>query len=237
MRPLVFLTAVLCLAGTSLVSARESANTALNAIKQLPRGEYKRIARIEGRDGAPTPERWHIIVHDPKDENGVHEYVVAGGEVVASRTVSQFVEYVKADDILRESMVKVDSDKLGALATEYAAVNNVPVASFNYALKKEGVDAVPLWVVTCFDDQERQVGQLVVSAGKGTVISHDGFTADPSPEVLARLETQSDDKRYYPRKTFNRNVPVATPIQEKKDVLSRVGNSINKFFTGGQKKP
>jgi hypothetical protein len=235
MRPLFLLTAVLCLAGANLVSARESANTALNAIKQLPRGEYKRIARIEGRDGAPAPERWHIIVHDPKDENGVHEYVIAGGEVVASRAVSQFVEFVKADDILRESLVKIDSDKLGALALEYATANNVAVATFNYALKKEGVDAVPLWVVTCLDDQERQVGQLVVSAGKGTVISHDGFTAEPSPEVLARLETQSDDKRYFPKRNFVRNTPAATPAQEKKDVFSRVGNSLNKFFTGGKK--
>jgi hypothetical protein len=233
---LLLLIAILCLAGSAVAPAKEGANTALNAIKQLPRGEYKRIARIEGRDGSPEPERWHIVVHDPKDENGLHEYVIAGGEVVASRAISQFVETVKADDILRESLVKIDSDKLGALALEYATANSVNVASFNYALKKEGVDAVPLWNVTCLDDQGRQVGQIVVSAGKGTVISHDGFTAEPGPEVLARLETQgdSDRGRYFPRKVV-RTTPAATPAPEKKDILSKMGNSINKFFTG--KKP
>jgi hypothetical protein len=236
MRPLPLLAVVLCLAGTTLAPAKEGANTALGAIKQLPRGEYKKIVRIEGRDGSPAPERWHIIVHDPKDENGVHEYVIASGELVASRAISQFVESVKADDVVRESLVKIDSDKLGALATEYATVNNVPVASFNYALKKEGVDAVPLWSVTCLDDQGRQVGQLVVSAGKGNVISHEGFTAEPGPEVMARLETQQgeDDRRFYQKKVV-RATPAATPAAEKKDILSKMGNSINKFFTG--KKP
>src|SRR5947207_12222123 len=103
MRLLFLVTAVICFTSTALFAAKDNANTAINAIRQLPRGEYKKIVRIEARDGKPDPERWHIIVHDPKDENGVHEYVIAGGEVVASRALSQFVESVKADDIVKES--------------------------------------------------------------------------------------------------------------------------------------
>jgi len=236
MRSLSLFAALLCLAGTPLVSAKETGATALSAIRLLPRGEYKKIVRIEARDGSPAPERWHIIVHDPKDENGVHEYVIAGGEVVASRAISQFVESVKADDIMKESLIKFDSDKLGALAQEYATANNVNVATFNYALKKEGTDAAPLWSVTCLDETGKQVGLLVVSAGKGNVISHEGFTADPGPEVLARLETQSEfdsEGKRYPKKIFVRNAtPAATPAGKKDDVLSKVGNSLNRFFTG-----
>src|SRR5277367_5157233 len=93
----------------------DSAGTALNAIKQLPKGEAKKIARIEAREGTPVPERWHILVNDPKDENGLHEYVVAGGEVVASRNISQFAESLKPADVVGGSSVRVDSDKLADL--------------------------------------------------------------------------------------------------------------------------
>src|SRR5688500_8454019 len=79
MRQLPFAILILGFTSTAIFAAKDDPSTALGAIKALPRGEWKKIARIEARDGTPTPERWHIIVHDPKDENGLHEYVVAGG--------------------------------------------------------------------------------------------------------------------------------------------------------------
>jgi hypothetical protein len=244
MRPLFLIAAFSCFASTALFAAKENSGTALGAIKLLPRGEYKKIVRIEAREGTPKPERWHIIVHDPKDESGVHEYVIAGGEIVASRAISQFVESVKPDDILKESLIKVDSDRVAALAQEYALANNVTIAALNYALKKEGAEAAPLWSVGCLDETGKQIGVLVVSAGKGNVISHEGFTAEPGTEAPARTETQGEseadreERRRYPRRTFVRVVAPrnpSTPVPEKKDVVSRVGNSLNRFFTG--KKP
>jgi hypothetical protein len=232
MRLPLFIAAYL-LTSAGLLAAKDSPNTALNAIKLLPRGEYKKIARIEAREGTPAPERWYIVVHDPKDENGLHEYVVAGGELVASRAVSQFAESVKAEDVVKDSLLKIDSDKVGALAQAYALANNVTITALNYALKKEGAEAVPLWNVGCIDETGKVIGQLVVSASKGTVVSHEGFTAEPGAAVP--LETQAsevvdrEDRR--PRRPPAR--PAATPTPaEKKDVVSRVGNSLSKFFTG-----
>src|SRR5476651_2049546 len=114
-------------------------------------GSFTRMCH-RSRDGKPAPERWHILVNDPKDENGLHEYVVAGGEVVASRNLSQFAESLKPTDVMGTSGLKIDSDKVAALAQQYAAANNVTVASLNYALKKEGAEAAPLWNVTCLDE-------------------------------------------------------------------------------------
>jgi hypothetical protein len=230
--------ALICFAGASFAAPTPTTNTAMNAIRQLPRGEYKRIVRIEAREGKPAPERWYIIVHDPKDENGVHEYVIAGGEVVASRSLSQFVESVKADDIVKESMIKIDSDKVGALASEYALANNVSVATMSYSLLKDGADAAPLWSVACFDESGKQIGTVVVSAGKGNVISHEGFTAEPGAEALAKTETQSDsdsgDHKTSQKRVAVRTTPNATPSPDKGDIFSRMGNSLNKFFTGGR---
>ena len=208
---------------------------AFNAIKQLPRAEAKKIALIEARDGTPMPERWHILVNDPKDQNGLHEYVVSGGEVVASRNLSQFAESLKPTDVIGASGVKVDSDKLSNLAQQYAQANSVTIAKLNYTLSKEGADAAPLWTVTCLDESGKQLGQLVVSAGKGNVVSHEGFTADPGANATA-LETESteedDDKPHHRHKPANHTTTTSTQTDQNKNFFGRVGSSIGKFFGG-----
>src|SRR5438552_1314675 len=107
----------------SLAFAQESTVTALDALKLIPKKDAKKIARIEARDGALAPERWYLIVHDPADANGVHEFVVAGKEIAASRAISQFVESVKPDDVMRLEAIRIDSDRAAKLAKQYAAAN------------------------------------------------------------------------------------------------------------------
>src|SRR5580658_7377362 len=119
MRPFsVFLFLALFIGAGCCLAAADSASSALDAIKKLPRGESKKIARIEAREGSPNPERWHILVNDPKDENGLHEYVIAGGEIVASRNISQFAESLKPTDVMSISGLKIDSDKVATLAQQ-----------------------------------------------------------------------------------------------------------------------
>ena len=94
--------------------------------------------------------------------------------------------------------------------------------------------------MTCLDEAGKDVGHLVVSAGKGNVVSHEGFTAEPGvsiekPETQASSSSDSDDsndrarRHAPPRKSMART---ATPAPEKKDVFGRIGNSLSKFFTG-----
>ncbi|HEY3898897.1 MAG TPA: hypothetical protein VGM54_09810 [Chthoniobacter sp.] len=235
MRPLIFALLLAFFAGAGLCSAAsDTEGSALNAIKQLPRGEAKKIARIEARDGTPTPERWHILVNDPKDENGLHEYVVSGGEVVASRNLSQFAESLKPTDVIGSSNVRVDSDKLSTLAQQFAQANNVTIAKLNYTLSKEGVDAAPLWTVTCLDESGKQLGQIVVSAGKGVVVSHEGFTADLGANG-EKLDTEStaenEGQPHHKHKPSTHNSTTQSD-QSNKNFFGKVGNSISKFFTG-----
>jgi hypothetical protein len=107
------------------------AETALDAIKQLPADQAARIARIEGRGGAPDPDRWYILTQDPAADNGVHEFVVSNGEVVASRAISQFADSLKPEDILGDVPLTIDSDKAAKLAHDYAEANGAVVASIN----------------------------------------------------------------------------------------------------------
>lgn len=238
MRPSFFAAAILMLSLSVSWAAKEAPGSALSAIRALPRGAARKIARIEARDGTPGPERWYILVNDPKEENGVHEYVVAGGELVASRNISQFADSLKAEDVFGDGPIRVDSDKVATLAQQYAFANNVTVSTMNYALKKEGAEATPLWNVTCLDESGKEVGKLVVSAGKGNVVSHEGFTTEPGADVKAETQSSSDvakddDRQKSRPKTVAKAKPI-TPMPEKKDFVGRVGDSLSKFFTGGR---
>jgi len=175
------------------------AETALDAIKELPKEQAARVARIEARGGTPDPDRWYILTQDPAAENGVHEFVVSNGEIVASRAVSQFAESLKEDDILGAAPLKVDSDKVAQLAHDYAEANGAVVTSMNYELKKDGADAAPAWTVSCLDDKGNKVGTVVVTAGKGNVVSHEGFTIEPEPEAApgaAPRKKPEDEPRF-----------------------------------------
>lgn len=248
----------LLLACANLLAETEPANSALGALKVLPRGEAKRLARIEARDGTPVPERWHFIVHDPKTETGVREYVVAGGEIVASRDVSQFAESLRAEDVFGGDALKINSDRAARLAQQYAFANNMTVAAMHYVLKKEGAAAVPLWDVTCLDEAGTKLGHLVISAVKGTVVSHEGFAAAPPPPLPAatplpgppkpedRLRTPAaiaaapkatplPDDILLPVEPLV--LPVATPFPKKPGLFDRMGSSIQKVFTGKERRP
>jgi hypothetical protein len=170
--------ALLC-AGASVFALETTKPTALEAIKLLPKGEAQRVARIEARDGKPVPDRWHILVHDPSENTGVREYIIAGDEIVASRNASQFAEALEESDIIGTETIRIDSDKASKLAQQYAFANNSAVAAINYELIREGMGAAPLWKINCLDESGMPVGSLVLTATKGTVVSHEGFPIEP----------------------------------------------------------
>ena len=235
--------------------------SAFEALRLLPRGDGRRVARIVAREGTPVPERWHILVQDPKTENGLREYVVAGGEVVASREVSQFAESLRAEDVIGADALKVDSDRAAKQVQQYAQINNLTVKMLHYELKKTGAAAAPLWTVVCLDAAGQEVGQLVLSATRGTVVSHPGFAAEPlplpgtpAPEEKPRLPviaapapkaTAAPKVVSAPKPTpipVAVAVPVAEPVEppvapaatpepKKPGILNRVGTGLQKVFT------
>jgi hypothetical protein len=254
---------LLLVAGAPL-SAQTTATSALDALRLLPRGDGKRVARIVARDGAPVPERWHVLVHDPKAEGGLREYVVARGEVTASHEVSQFAESLRAGDVIGADAVKVDSDRAAKQAQQFAEANKLAVKTLHYELAK-GTAGAPVWTVICLDSAGREVGQLVIHATRGTVVSHPGFTAEPTP--LPPITPAPDEKPRppaiaapAPRATPAPKMasapkatpvpvavavpvepalaPAATPEPKKPGILNRVGSGLQKVFTTrGREKP
>ncbi len=223
----------LCASG--LLAATEP-TTAMEAIKLLPKSEAKKIARIEAREGTPAPERWYVIAFDEKSESGVREYAVAGGEIVATRAVSQFAEALKPADVIGGDAVRIDSDRAARLAQQYALANNATVASLNYELKRDGEGAAPLWTVTCLDEAGKELGRVVVTAGKGNVVSHEGFAVEPgAPVVKEKVKTQASATvgAEPAGETLERETAVRRSDDgERKGFFGRVGNTLKKAFTG-----
>lgn len=233
-KPLTFLLVA------AAASVRLDAASALDAMKLLPKGEAKKLARIEAREGTPDPERWYLLTYDELSETGLREFVVAAGEVVASRPLSQFVESLAPEDVIGGDVVKFDSDKAARLVQLFAEANRVTVAAIHYQLRKAGPEAVPLWTLICADAGGREVGRLVVSATKGSVISHDGFAVEPPLPTLAPATPAPVTKAKPKRKAPGPEVPVATPIPteapaavaERPGFFDRVRGSIQKVLPG-----
>jgi len=160
--------------------------TAFRAYTALPPEIAWKLVRIAACEGTPVPERWHFVVHDPQQPNGLRDYVVAAGRVVATNSVSQFASEARAKDILLPGAVRVDSDHVAALAEQYAAANGISFASLNYELRLDLLEPHPVWKVTCLDSQNRTLGWLVCDARTGEVVAHGNFLRVPPmrPEAV-----------------------------------------------------
>ncbi len=211
-----------CLAASCLAGG-----SALDAVKLLPKEHRARVAKIEARDGTPEPERWYVLVNDRAAENGLKEFVVADGAIVAERGISQFAESLTPEQVIGDA-VRFNSDRAAQLARQYAQVNGVTIASIAYQLRKDGPAAVPLWRLTCSDAIGRELGSLTITATKGAVISHQGFSVEPAPVVVEkpREKLRTAAATQVVRETQPPAPPPPAPTK-KPNVLQR-------FFGGGR---
>lgn len=168
------------------VCALAQGGTALAALKLLPKDAAKRLARIEAREGAPWPERWYFLVHDPATPLGLREYVVADGALAATRTLSQFADTLKPADVIGADAVKFDSDAVASLAARYSVANGARFGSVNFELGKYGEKSAPAWRATVLNDKGDALGVLIVTALKGVVERHDGFDNKPMDVVVEK---------------------------------------------------
>jgi hypothetical protein len=217
----ILLALLLCAGGLARSLAVE---TALSALKVLPREAAANVVTIHAFEGKPLPDRWHIMTYDADAQNGVHEYVVADGEIIASRNVSQFAEELKAEDVVGAEAVKFDADKAMKLAEKYTQANKVKAAFYNYELKRDGPRAAPLWHIGCFDENGESLGTVVVSASKGSVVAHDGLPIQPGAD---KPDTKLTDRRVETR----RAEPVRPRMQPQPE---NRGGFFDRLFGGGR---
>ena len=147
------------------------AATALQALQVIPGADLANLAIVEGHDGDPNPARWHFLFYDQATENGVREYVVEDGKVVAEREVSQFASSLKPTDVMGAAGLTVDSDMVARTARQWADAEGRDIASMSFALRNDGADGgSPIWTVTCFGGDGRAFAEMKVTRAPGVFI-------------------------------------------------------------------
>ena len=209
--------------------------TALEAIALLPAEMQKQVSLVEAREGTPDPVRWYIDVVDTSEPNGLREYVTSGSTIVASRSVSQFSPSLGPQDILGMASVKFDSSYAANITKSYADAGKLKFSKLNYELRK-GDDGLPRWTVACLDDDGNAVGEIILNASQGSVVSHSGFAALP--------ENSGQTPRKKKALAFKHAVPSPAPVAElaplspsavagstpRGSVFQKVGNTVGKLF-------
>jgi hypothetical protein len=213
--------------------------TAVEACKALPKAQHKAIARIAGRGGKPLPDSWIIVVHDPIAQNGLKEYTVTAGTVVATRGISDLAQRLTPGDVIGLDGIKFDATQVAELAASYADANQLTPAWLNYELKKEGEEAAPLWKITAVDSAGMSIGDLVVTANTGALITQNGFAKVPALKDLAAVaeaEPADEDPEEKPQKGSTRSSTKgsnsSTSSKKRPDTFHRIGGHLQKFFTG-----
>jgi hypothetical protein len=159
--------------------------TALNALKALPRGEARKVTSIQATEGAPAPQAWTLQVPDAK--LGSREYVVVKGEIVSSQAAAKAADARggKPQSLLGDGTIKIDSDRAAQIALQQAQAEGIDVVSLNYRLQKSGPKAAPVWVITCLDAKGAELGSVAISAITGNPLAQDGFAfgGHPAPQT------------------------------------------------------
>lgn len=174
------------------VGAAET-TSAFTALQLLPKEHRPNLARIEGREGTPEPDRWYFLIYDAKAPSGLKEIVVAEGRIAATRALSQFADSLQSSEILPREILAIDSPQAAQLARDYAAANGKTIARFNYDLLRPGPGVAPVWRVGCVDAAGVESAHLLVSATKGTILAHDGFPLEPAPKPIAVAPTPTPE--------------------------------------------
>lgn len=218
---------LLLLALTTAAFAAEPAN-GLQAAKAIPKTMAKSFAGLSARGGAPVPEKWLVLVNDPKAASGAREFTVASGVVVSTKEGSDYAPVIGPENRIDSAKVRVDSDLASELVAAYAATNNSVPAAFDFDLRQSGEGASPLWTIAALDVSGAKLGTVVIAADSGAVISHEGFANEPTPaDLTAELGPQkaSDTKTASTKKSSSGD-------SKRPGTFHRVGGHLQKFFTG-----
>lgn len=192
-----------------------SAASAFAALQLLRAEDARNVAIIVGRDGTPQPERWRFLVYDPQQASGLREIVVADAKVTTDRPFSQFADTIAAGQAIGSELLKIDSDQVIKLALQFGHANGVSISAMHFDVRRRGLDAAPLWMVTCLDAGGAELGKIVVSAVNGAVIVHPGFAIKPQLEPVATAAVPAlaaGETRTATRKPSAPKKRAATPV-------------------------
>lgn len=160
---------------------RETAYQALRTVGAERSQEHlKNVLEVKGRNGAPQPEVWTILINDPLARGGVREIEVAKGRITSERTPVK--AYSGQSDGIVLNFQKLNLDSEGAFAVAEAEARNAKIGFFSvdYILRCDETGDAPIWIVQLLDDKQHSLGSVTVAADTGTVVSTTFVNVSPT---------------------------------------------------------
>ena len=130
--------ALLFLVTPAFAQERATAYEALRVVgTQLNRDFVNHVISVNGTGGTPQPEKWKILVDDPRARGGVREVEIADGRVASERTPVRSVAGSSEGATINTTHLNLDSSGAYAVASHTAEKSNTRFATVSYTLRTD----------------------------------------------------------------------------------------------------
>ena len=237
----LLLTAVPALA----VDDAATAYTALRVVgKQSGQDALKRVVEMRGRNGAPQPAVWKMVLNDPAARGGLREIDVQRGRIIGERTP---VARGAVGESMDFSRLNLDSDGVFTIVNQETRKTGQTFDRLDYALRSGSGGGAPVWTVELFDGRRGKVGTMQLAADSGAVLEQSrGSTPQgdvSSDRDYVRGDTPppvaQEDNVYRGQRDDGRHSQAGEPFRGLGDFFHRLGTRVvrrgehlENFFTG-----
>lgn len=150
---------------------RDTAYQALRTVgAQRSQTFLNNVVEVKGRNGAPQPASWTVLINDPEARGGIREIEVAKAHVVSERTPVKEYSGNSEGAALNFGNLNLDSDGAFSVAETEARNANIGFFSADYLLRR-GDNGGPVWTLELLDQDKNSIGAITISAKTGAVIS------------------------------------------------------------------
>jgi hypothetical protein len=213
------------------VSAQENptAYEALRVVgREFGRDALHQIVSITGTRGDPQPNKWKIVVEDPRGR-GVRELEVADGKIDSDEEGDRDVAGSAEGATIDVSRLNLDSSGAFAVASHTAEASHTSFATADYTLRTDD-RGEPMWIVTLRNRSSRPVGTIHIGATRGTVRRTEGMFAGATMEdVEGDYDTDEERGPFYPVKKEIKHA-FRRAQEEARGMFERVKRSFSDFI-------
>lgn len=148
--------------------------------RELGRDALHQIVSIKGTKGDPQPEKWKIVVEDPRS-GGARELQVADGRIDSDDETDRGVAGSSEGAMIDVSQLNLDSSGAYAVASHTAEASHANFATADYILRTDD-RGEPMWIVTLRNASSRPIGTIYIGGTSGTVRRTEGMFAGATME-------------------------------------------------------
>src|ERR1700677_237758 len=165
---ILFLTQAFCLAGDTAYQALRLAGAHNQEL-------LNHVIQVQGTDGQPQPQTWHLLIDDQSARGGVREMEISKGRIVSEHTPVHAYVGAGANVVMDFKKLNLDSQGAFTIANQEAAKHNIGFNSVDYMLRGDEQGGPPVWVLKLIDVDNKLVGTITIAADSGTVLHADGM--------------------------------------------------------------